>query len=164
MAVKRSNIMLVGFSYNLEYTGYHDHQKYYHSGPMKNPLDGAKSPDIIVIRAWIYIKAFIGTELLCSYISRHLSIEIICNVFLLKRLYIMKYFRNPKIIFLVIILIFLGIEIKNALSHSIRDIVKNGEPINILLLGIDARPGEVTALSSFCCRSVLPISPSCVPL
>jgi len=60
----------------------------------------------------------------------------------------MNYFRNPKIILLlIIILIFLGVEIKNALSHSIRDIIKNGEQINILLLGIDARPGEVTARS-----------------
>ena len=60
----------------------------------------------------------------------------------------MKYLRNPKmVILLVIIVVLMSAEIKNALSHSIRDSIKTGEPINILLLGIDARPREVTARS-----------------
>ena len=60
----------------------------------------------------------------------------------------MNYLRNPKIVgLLAIIVVLLSVEINNALSHSIRDIVKNGEPINILLLGIDARPGEISARS-----------------
>lgn len=60
----------------------------------------------------------------------------------------MIHVKNPKIIaFLIIIIVLFSVEIKNALSHSIRDFVKNGEPINILLLGIDARPGEVNARS-----------------
>jgi|GEM_PF-4968640 hypothetical protein len=53
----------------------------------------------------------------------------------------MRYLRNPKIIFLVLLLtILLSAVIKKALSHSIRDTVANGQPVNILLLGIDANP------------------------
>jgi len=60
----------------------------------------------------------------------------------------MKRLRNPRIVVLIIlILVFLGAEINNAFSRSIKDIIKDGEPINILLLGIDARPGEVRARS-----------------
>jgi len=60
----------------------------------------------------------------------------------------MKYLRNPIIVtLLVIIAVLLSAEINNALSHSVIDIVKNDQPINILLLGIDARPGEVNARS-----------------
>ncbi len=60
----------------------------------------------------------------------------------------MKYFRSPKMIgLLAIIVVLLSAELNNALSHSIRDIVRNGEPINILVLGIDARPGEINARS-----------------
>lgn len=60
----------------------------------------------------------------------------------------MKRLRNPRIVLLIIlILVFLGVEINNAFSRSIREIINDGDPINILLLGIDARPGEVKARS-----------------
>lgn len=60
----------------------------------------------------------------------------------------MKYLRNPQIaVLLALIVILLSWEINRAFSHSIRDNVNNGKRINILLLGIDARPGEVKARS-----------------
>jgi len=70
----------------------------------------------------------------------------------------MKYFWNPRtVLLLVIFVFFLGIEINKALSHSIRDIINNGEPINILLLGIDARPDEVNARSDTIIKQLLQI-------
>ncbi len=55
----------------------------------------------------------------------------------------MKKFRDPRLIlFLIIILTLIIAQIGKAFPHSIRERVKNGELVNILLLGIDARPGE----------------------
>ena len=60
----------------------------------------------------------------------------------------MKKFRDPSIILLLIIIItLLNTDIDKAFPLSIKDIIKSGEPINILLLGIDARPDEVNARS-----------------
>jgi LCP family protein required for cell wall assembly len=60
----------------------------------------------------------------------------------------MKKFRDPRFIFLVVIsLALLSAELDNVLPHSIRHTVKNGQPVNILLLGVDARPDETNARS-----------------
>lgn len=55
----------------------------------------------------------------------------------------MKKLRDPQIIlFLIISLTFISAQIDKAFPHSIREQIKNGELVNILLMGIDARPGE----------------------
>jgi LCP family protein required for cell wall assembly len=60
----------------------------------------------------------------------------------------MKKFRNPTMaVLLILIISLLNININQALPLSVREIIKSGEPINILLLGIDARSGEVNARS-----------------
>jgi len=59
----------------------------------------------------------------------------------------MKRFRNPIVVLLLIIVTFiLNIDVDKALPLSIKEMA-SGEPINILLLGIDARPDEVRARS-----------------
>lgn len=60
----------------------------------------------------------------------------------------MRRLRDPRIILLLIIsLALLGAEIDNVFPTSIRNTLKQGEPANILLLGVDARPGEDKARS-----------------
>jgi LCP family protein required for cell wall assembly len=60
----------------------------------------------------------------------------------------MKRFKNPKIIILLIVIVLIiSAEINSVLPRSIKDIIKDGKPINILLLGVDARPGETNARS-----------------
>ncbi|MEN6326397.1 MAG: LCP family protein [Syntrophomonas sp.] len=55
----------------------------------------------------------------------------------------MKIFKDPKIVLLsIIILTLVSAQIDKAFPHSVRERIKNGELVNILLLGIDARPGE----------------------
>lgn len=59
----------------------------------------------------------------------------------------MKTFRNLlAVLILIIIVTLLNIDINKALPISIKEITSD-EPINILLLGIDARPDEVNARS-----------------
>lgn len=60
----------------------------------------------------------------------------------------MKYFRNPNTaVLLTVVFLLLCWEINRAFSHSLKNSVNNGERVNILLLGIDARPGEEKARS-----------------
>ncbi len=60
----------------------------------------------------------------------------------------MKKFKEPKLIlFLIICLTFLSAGVEKAFPDSFIEIVKSGKPLNILLLGIDARPGEINARS-----------------
>jgi polyisoprenyl-teichoic acid--peptidoglycan teichoic acid transferase len=55
-------------------------------------------------------------------------------------------FRIPLLAMLLILLI-AALNIDKVLPLSVREILNKGEPINILLLGIDARPDEVNARS-----------------
>ncbi len=83
-----------------------------------------------------------------SYINSKISINIAINSIFPKEVYGVKKFRNPTIVLLLIIIItLLNTNIDKAFPLSIKDLIKSGEPINILLLGIDARPDEVNARS-----------------
>jgi LCP family protein required for cell wall assembly len=60
----------------------------------------------------------------------------------------MKRFRDPRIILLLIVsFALLSAELERVIPHSLKHTLKNGQPVNILLLGVDARPGETTARS-----------------
>lgn len=60
----------------------------------------------------------------------------------------MKRFKDPRIILLLIVsLALLSAELEKVIPHSIKHTIKNGQTANILLLGIDARPGETDARS-----------------
>ncbi|MDD3024473.1 MAG: LCP family protein [Syntrophomonadaceae bacterium] len=60
----------------------------------------------------------------------------------------MKKFRDPRIIlFLIVSLTLISAQLDKAFPQSIRQQVKNGKLVNILLLGIDARPGETNTRS-----------------
>lgn len=55
----------------------------------------------------------------------------------------MKKIKEPRFILLLILsLTLLGAEINHVLPHSIKSKINQGEAVNILLMGIDARPGE----------------------
>lgn len=55
----------------------------------------------------------------------------------------MQRFKNPRFVLLLILSItLLGAEINNVIPPSMRSQINRGQVVNILLMGIDARPGE----------------------
>lgn len=59
----------------------------------------------------------------------------------------MRRFNQPGVVLVIMIvsLTLLGAQVENWTNHSLRSRINSGQPAHVLLLGMDARPGEKTA-------------------